>query len=272
MTRALVLAGGGGKAAFQIGVVREMQTRGLNFDVICGVSAGALNGSMIAQGRLDYLEQTWRGIKEFGDVFVVNPWSWLPWKSHRSLFTPGKILKLAQQEALAHPYQCALRVKATDLVTGESVVTDEKDPDLGTMILASASIPLILPPVAHKNWVLVDGGVRDSTPLKEAIDFGADEVHVVLTNPEHLQLENRDYESDPVVVLTRSAEIVGHAMFRHDIDLCLSKNEEPGYRRIDLRIYQPEKYIGNVLDFSQTIINQLIQHGREVAQKILADA
>ena len=52
--RALVLSGGGAKGSFQIGAMEELIfNRGLDFEILCGVSVGALNASFLAQALFD---------------------------------------------------------------------------------------------------------------------------------------------------------------------------------------------------------------------------
>jgi predicted acylesterase/phospholipase RssA len=52
--RALGLSGGGAKGSFQIGVLEELiLNRGLDFQIFCGTSVGALNASFLAQARFD---------------------------------------------------------------------------------------------------------------------------------------------------------------------------------------------------------------------------
>jgi predicted acylesterase/phospholipase RssA len=47
------------------------------------------------------------------------------------------------------------------------------------VILASASIPGVFPPVRFQNSTYVDGGVTMNTPLKPAIEAGAGTIHVI---------------------------------------------------------------------------------------------
>ena len=69
MNLGLVLTGGGARAAYQVGALRalaELFASGpLPFQVVCGVSAGAINGSSLAaeaddfQGAVKHLADTW---------------------------------------------------------------------------------------------------------------------------------------------------------------------------------------------------------------------
>lgn len=65
---ALVLSGGGFNGAFQLGAINYINenwkkitgsNQPMKFDIIAGVSTGALNGSMLAMGKLDLLNDLW---------------------------------------------------------------------------------------------------------------------------------------------------------------------------------------------------------------------
>lgn len=78
MSTALILSGGGARAAYQVGVLRGvMEIHGrdqLPFDVICGTSAGAINAVFMAANAhrpregVERLYRAWRGISA-GDVY-----------------------------------------------------------------------------------------------------------------------------------------------------------------------------------------------------------
>jgi predicted acylesterase/phospholipase RssA len=79
----------------------------------------------------------------------------------------------------------ALRVVATDWTTGEARVFDNDElsgPDGLRIILGSSSLPG-LPPVAVGKSLYVDGGFVMNTPLRPAIEAGADTLHVVYLDP-----------------------------------------------------------------------------------------
>lgn len=66
---ALALSGGGFKGAFQVGALDYILNNPVTidgetveidrFDIVTGVSAGALNGALIATGQLDLLKHIW---------------------------------------------------------------------------------------------------------------------------------------------------------------------------------------------------------------------
>lgn len=59
MKRALVLAGGGSRGSYQIGVWRALRELGWEFDIVTGTSVGALNGALIAQNDYDTAVKLW---------------------------------------------------------------------------------------------------------------------------------------------------------------------------------------------------------------------
>jgi NTE family protein len=73
--RALILSGGGFKGAFQLGALQYIKEHWTSicsevpefrFDIISGVSVGALNGLLIAQKRFDDLWQLWEDVSNNG--------------------------------------------------------------------------------------------------------------------------------------------------------------------------------------------------------------
>lgn len=56
--KALVLSGGGAHGAYEAGVAKALLQRE-NFDLICGVSIGAINAALLAAGTDDALEEFW---------------------------------------------------------------------------------------------------------------------------------------------------------------------------------------------------------------------
>jgi NTE family protein len=100
----------------------------------------------------------------------------------------------AVARALRHGYLSALSVSATEIATGRTVVFMQTGPDgalptaapprtviRGALIgplhaLASASIPLLFPPVRIGPELFMDGGVRQNTPIAPALRLGATHV------------------------------------------------------------------------------------------------
>jgi NTE family protein len=69
----LVLAGGGGKGAYQIGAWRALRELGVSFDAIAGVSIGSLNGALIASGDYDKAVEMWKSVSVDKGVKIDEP-------------------------------------------------------------------------------------------------------------------------------------------------------------------------------------------------------
>ena len=63
MSLGLVLNGGGGKGAYQIGVWKYLQKKNIRFDYISGTSAGGLNAALIATGDVKSAVALWTNLK-----------------------------------------------------------------------------------------------------------------------------------------------------------------------------------------------------------------
>jgi NTE family protein len=70
----------------------------------------------------------------------------------------------------------------TSLVSGDYAEADASDPDFVERLVASASIPVVFPFVVLQRDALVDGGVRNITPLASAFRANPDEVYVLMTS------------------------------------------------------------------------------------------
>ncbi|HEU4945919.1 MAG TPA: patatin-like phospholipase family protein [Kribbella sp.] len=74
--KALVLAGGGSKGAFEVGAVRCLyDVFGYRPDLLCGASVGALNAAKLAEGpaALSALENLWLAMKDSSDLYTPTP-------------------------------------------------------------------------------------------------------------------------------------------------------------------------------------------------------
>ncbi|MDA2920580.1 patatin-like phospholipase family protein [Desulfobacterota bacterium AH_259_B03_O07] len=71
MSTGLVLNGGGGKGAYQIGVWKYLREKKIEFDYISGTSAGGLNAALIALNDLNKAVDIWLKLKP-GDVRKVD--------------------------------------------------------------------------------------------------------------------------------------------------------------------------------------------------------
>lgn len=217
---ALVLTGGGARAAYEAGVLKALRELLPNpesspFSIYCGTSGGALNAAGLAlsagnfAAAIDTLVGLWSGI-EVGQVFRAPPWgtdlvSRLTGTRRRSLFdsaplaqTLASILDFDRLEAaIASRTLRALCVTCSGLSSGQSVSFFQGRPDLdpwrslgrvgahvalnATHVLASMAAPVLFPAVKLNREYFVDGSTRQCAPLSPAIRLGADRILAVAT-------------------------------------------------------------------------------------------
>ncbi|MEM6746645.1 MAG: patatin-like phospholipase family protein [Pseudomonadota bacterium] len=155
-----MLSGGGARGAYQVGVLKalaEAMPGPSPFPVITGVSVGAINAVVLAEGADDFpasvkkLEEIWRSI-HCGSIFVSDPWplirrlmgwsssfglGWTGLKAPRSLLDASPLRELIKSHVdfdrigtmvNEGPLE-ALAVTASSYCTGQSVTFFHAGPE-----------------------------------------------------------------------------------------------------------------------------------------------
>lgn len=182
--RALVLSGGGGRGAYHVGVYKYLEEKGLLPDVVVGTSIGAVNGAMIASGlSAANLEHEWRQLTtDQIQRLRLNP---LEYFDRPSLLDNSPWVETLERQINFHRVRTSsvvLRVVATDIRQGRAVVFRNEELTV-RHILASCSIPVVYPWSDIDGVQFWDGAVVANTPLRPAIDEGAEDIYVVLLSP-----------------------------------------------------------------------------------------
>ena len=258
-TQAVILSGGGGYGAYEVGIMKallggEMAGAGyrrIEPGIFTGTSVGSFNAAMmvsqpgVASGQTaEALEHVWlkevagtdlrcgNGVFRFrGNALrllepacVAHPMGLLEQFGSdasflvRSLFTSGVNALMTEGNLAARAFQFVdisalisvepfhemltktirsenirnserqLRIVATNWETGEVKTFENNDvanEEFGPLIImASAAIPGLFPPVEIGGDLYVDGGTVMNTPLKCALQAGATTLHVVYMDPD----------------------------------------------------------------------------------------
>lgn len=180
----LVLSGGGRNGAYGAGFLRGLATRqdiDMEFDIITGVSTGAFQGTFAFLGRRTGSDSDYHRLSalytniESRDVYR---WRLLPFR--RSIYHTKPLQRLLAEKitdadiaAIGRVTNRFFYVGTLDLAQGTVKIHDmgcvarTHTPDYFRKILvASASIPVVLPAVQIKNSLQVDAGVRDQALLE----------------------------------------------------------------------------------------------------------
>ena len=85
----LVLAGGGTKGAYQVGVWKALKELNINVKVIVGASIGSLNGALFLQDDFKMVEDMYENIK-LGNIMNVDGMN-----ENKNIFSLSNIFNLA---------------------------------------------------------------------------------------------------------------------------------------------------------------------------------
>jgi len=156
----LVLSGGAAHGFAHIGVLKALQEADIRPDVISGASAGAIVGAFYASGHNpEEILEIFSNTKLINFVSPsLNGASFMEAKGLRKVFE--KKLKASKFEELSIP----MYVGATNFNRGEARYFHEGI--LVDKLLASASIPVLFPPVEIEGDFYLDGGIVDNLPFK----------------------------------------------------------------------------------------------------------
>lgn len=169
----LVLAGGGGKGAYQAGVFRALaEKRILDYiTAISGASVGALNLLMYATGEVEKAQNIWKSI---------SPEQFLSINTSINGLEDGFLSRKGIEDIIdkyvdldiIRDSEKSLYVSTTELSeTGEEKVkyfslNYRQNKQIKDIILASAALPIIYSAVEIEGKMYRDGGLTDNLPIR----------------------------------------------------------------------------------------------------------
>jgi NTE family protein len=212
---ALILAGGVAKGAFEAGVIQRLVDNGVRIDRIVAASSGALNGTYLAAaihaGRereaAEKLPQLWEAQASYRRIFDIDVGAVT---RLRGLSNSDKLMDLMRREVEPildggehNPVTLSVVVAVVGGVdaqiggkpatsfekvitfAGEAFDDDERREALYKATAASAAFPILFEPVDVPGvGPSYDGGVVNDTPVKLAMEEGADRIIVVSPYPQ----------------------------------------------------------------------------------------
>jgi len=181
--KALVMSGGGSNGAWEAGVFWGLLHYGnpadYAYDVITGVSAGAINTGALAGWAIgdeyrasEWLSDTWNNMQ------TSSVWRLWPegitdgFNQHGFVDTSPGLDFLRTTYAQFRSFKRRVSVASADVNTGEELTFDEKNTsyyDFAQACLASSSVPGIFPPQHFKGHICADGMTTWNTNVETAI-------------------------------------------------------------------------------------------------------
>lgn len=176
----LALGSGASRGWSHIGILKALLKEGIEPDIVCGTSVGAMIGASYLAGNLEKLEEwvlgsTRTDVLKFFNIRFTQ--SGLVDEERFKRFLHGCVAaEDARIEDLPKPYAAI----ATDLDNGREVWFREGP--LAEAVRASMAMPGLFPAVnADKRW-LVDGGLVNPVPVSTCRALGAEVVIAVNLN------------------------------------------------------------------------------------------
>lgn len=174
---ALVLGGGAARGWAHVGVIRALQARGIEPDLVCGTSMGALVGAAYASGELDRFEKWVRRLS------VIDVVAFMDVSLAGGLIKGEKLMAYFEEKFADRPIESLpmpFAAVACDLRTGAEIWLQAGS--TADAVRASIALPGALTPVYYQGKTLVDGGLVNPVPVSLARAMGADIVLAVDLN------------------------------------------------------------------------------------------
>lgn len=272
----LVLSGGGGKCAAQVGALEVIERAHVKVDYISGTSFGAVVGALYAAGYTPselkdfFLSNDWMKIfkkdgfnlgksvsnffNSMGALFFGkddseddDPYGLLPGEALERLFE-----NMLQRKGvytfsdLKIPFRCVL----TDIDNLTEVVCSEGN--LARALRATMSVPGLFKPVSFYGRTIVDGGLMNNYPVDVARRMGADYI---------IGVDVQVGPDEPFDFKINTNGLVRWSKERPDV-----KKRENNIYNTDLYIH-PEVHDFSAASYSHDECDYMMRQGRYEAEK-----
>lgn len=198
----LVLAGGGGKGAYQIGVWKYLREIGLSekISVISGTSVGGLNGVLLSLCNFNTAEKIWTS--EIEDCILDSK---SKTQKTNALFSREGLLKIIEKYVdLKDIKKLKRKLYVTCFGTGmddlgsEYYCLNNKSPkDIKQLLCATSAIPIVFQREEIQGKKLIDGGVKENVPLSPLHQI-ENCTHAIIVN---LDDKYTDYKGFPITTV-----------------------------------------------------------------------
>lgn len=224
----LVLAGGGGKGAYELGVWKALRDLGISkyISVFSGTSIGAFNAVLFAMDDIKKAEQLWDEVT-MDKLVPVTKKELI--KRGIGLYIGGKNIQLAKKflndnidlgaisnegavEVIDKYLDCE-KIKENNKICYVTCATlstfnvkyfrlNDYDNETGKkMVLASASLPLIYDSTELFGERYIDGGMADNVPIQPAYGENCDIIIVVLLSKE-VTIDRALYPNSKLIIIS----------------------------------------------------------------------
>lgn len=226
LTIGLALGSGSSRGWAHIGIINELAKLGIEPDIVCGTSVGAMVGAAYAMGNLEKLEAWACSVTKLDVARFLDINTSMTGFVHTERFHAYLNENIASDGDIIEDLSKTYAAVSTDLESGREVWMTS-----GSIIQAvwsSMAMPGLFPAIRNDHRWLIDGGLVNPVPVSVCRALGADVVIAVNLNGDivgkHLEKpipEKKSNNSITVKITELVKEYTNLSLFDEDI-----KNKE----------------------------------------------
>lgn len=226
----LVLAGGGGKGAYFIGVWKALKEYGVdkNIRAVSGTSVGALNAVLFAQRNYDIAESAWKNILaedilkvdlkkillgfigfKFQSIETQLLKAFITKRYGTGIFSRQGLVDIIDENVdLDYISNCEMDIFAAaynlkKLRIEYLKINNEDTEIIKNILLASSALPIIFDNQEINGEIYCDGGIKDNVPIKPLYDHGIRNFIVVHLSRDSI-VDNKEFKDANIIEIVPS--------------------------------------------------------------------
>lgn len=277
MNRFLVLSGGGSKGAYAAGCLQYMLgDLKIDYSGYCGVSVGGINAAFLSQfptgKEFEASSELSRMWLQLNTSKIYKRWKpFGRWHAlwEKSFYDSSPLQKLIKDNIHLDKIRASgkrISVGTVSLSSGKYTTFDQTSDHFIDAVISGSSFPGMLTPVKFLGQLWTDGGCKEISPIKKAMEMGADEIDVIITSPQ-TRIKHFIENPNTVDILKRSLDLSTDKIMANDIEKVqmhnlLAKAGLADYKYVKLNILRPDyNLIEDLLDFRPEKIKEMMEKG-----------
>jgi NTE family protein len=176
----LALGSGSSRGWSHIGIINALSRLGIEPDIVCGTSVGAMVGAAYAKGNIDKLEAWACSLTKFDVAKFLDINSSMTGFVNTERFHDFLNEYIASDEDIIENLSKVYAAVSTDLESGREIWLTEGS--LIQAVWASMSLPGLFPAIRYNDSWLIDGGLVNPVPVSVCRALGANIVIAVNLN------------------------------------------------------------------------------------------
>lgn len=228
--------GEGARGAVQAGIALGLHEQGIDADFTIGISSGSVCSASYSYLGPKGLADLWSSVKNIFSVFGIN-YNFL-WKRGLMNQKPMKktLSKAMENEPICESVVVRMNIEDGFMDYVSNKLVDKED--FEEAVLASVAITSLVED--RDGWV--DAGSRQIAPLEQCIHSGCNKIYVIMGRRLTIDpwKKPRGFLSSLKMGM-RAFDVTLQEMMIRDINRCLKKIGDMGYKGIDVYLVEPNE-------------------------------